>query len=234
MQERTSYMLKVVAFDLDDTLYPEDLYVQGGLHAVASYIEHTFKINRNLIYKQLLAAKDKNPRDKVFDTVLSKYNFYNSFITEDLIRKYRSQALSITLYPGVKKLLDSLKKKYVLALITDGLTVVQMKKIKHLKIDTYFNYIYCTQDEGVQEGKPDTKFFQKLLDDASISSLEAIYIGNDPQKDFLGPKKLGIRTIRVLQGRYGGEEVISGAEPTFTIQKIKNVEKLLNDIKNED
>jgi len=227
-------MLKVVAFDFDDTLYPESLYVQGGLHAVSSYIEHAFQISSNLIYRQLLTEKNKNPRGKVFDAVLSNYSFYSPLLIEDLIREYRSQMLSITLYSGVKKLLDSLKKKYVLALITDGLTVVQMRKIKHLKIDAYFNYIYCIQDEGAQKGKQDTKFFQKLLNDVSISPLEAIYIGNDPQKDFLGPKKLGMRTIRVLQGRYRGEEVISGAEPTFTIQKIKNVEKLLNNIKNED
>lgn len=227
-------MLKLVAFDFDDTLYPEYLYVQGGLRAVASYIEHAFKIDRNLIYEQLLAEKDKNPRSKIFDAVLSKYSFYSSSIIQDLIREYRSQVLSMTLYPGVKKLLDSLKKKYILALITDGLTVVQMRKIKHLKIDAYFNYIYCTQDEGAQKGKPNTKFFHKLLNDASVSPLDTIYIGNDPQKDFLGPKKLGIKTIRVLQGRYGEEEAILGAEPTFTIQKIKNVEKLLDDIKNEN
>jgi putative hydrolase of the HAD superfamily len=224
-------MLKLVAFDFDDTLYSENLYVQGGLYAVASYIGHAFQINHNLIYKQLLIEKNKNPRGKIFSEVLSKYSFYNSSITKDLIREYRSQTLFIALYPGVKKLLDSLKKKYVLALITDGLTVVQMRKIKHLKIDAYFNYIYCTQDEGVRKGKPDTKFFQKMLNDAYILPQEAIYIGNDPQKDFLGPKKLGIRTIRVLQGRYRGEEAICGAEPTFTIQKIKNVEKLLNNIK---
>jgi len=220
-------LIKVIIFDLDDTLYLERTFVESGFKAVAEYIEKKFKSKKKDFFKVLIDILDKEGRGHIFDTALKKYDLYNKNLVDKLVEVYRSNKPNIKLYPGTKSLLSSLKRKYKLALITDGLGYVQRNKVKALEIEKFFDLIIYTDEEGKDKSKPNLYSFRKVLKHFNISLKEAIYIGDDPHKDFIGAKKLGIKTIRVLQGRYKDIRGEKEFEADYNISKLTEIKNLL-------
>ena len=45
--------IKIIIFDLDDTLYEERTFVESGFRAVAEYLEKHFKINKKELFEDL-------------------------------------------------------------------------------------------------------------------------------------------------------------------------------------
>jgi len=218
-------IIKVIIFDLDDTLYPERSFVENGFKTVAEYVQKKFKVEKKKFFKVLIKDLEKEGRGHTFDTTLRKYNLYSKELIDRLIKVYRFHKTNIKLYPGVKNLLNSLKRKYKLALITDGLGYVQRNKIKILNLEDFFDFIICTDDYN--KGKPSSYSFKKVLEYFNISPKEAIYIGDDPYKDFLGPKKIGIKTARVLQGKYKDIKKKKEFEADHNISKLIEIKNLL-------
>ena len=225
-------MLKLLAFDLDDTLYPESEYVRGGFRTVSTYMQKKHKIDANEFYKKLISTKNLSPSAKVFDIVLENYQLKDRKLVEKLIKLYRSQTLKLKLFPGIRSMLKKFKKKYILALVTDGKKVVQDRKLNYLRILDYFDTIFYTLDLGNNFKKPSEQPFKQLLHAYRIKPQEALYIGNDPNKDFIGAKKAGIRTIRVNQGFYKDKAKGEVNDADFTIGSIKELPSLIMKIEN--
>jgi len=220
-------LIKVIIFDLDDTLYPERDFVKSGFRKVAEYIEKKFKIKKKEFFKTLIDVLNEEERGHIFDTALKKYDLYNKNLVDKLVEVYRFHKPNIKLYPGTKNLLNSLKKKYKLALITDGLGYVQQNKVKALTVENLFDSIIYTDNCDKEKFKPNPYTFKKALAHFNLSSREAIYIGDDPHKDFIGAKKLGIRTVRVLQGRYKDIRKEKEFEADCNINKLGEIKNLL-------
>jgi len=219
--------IKLIIFDLDDTLYPERTFVESGFEAVAKCIEKEFKIRKKEFFRILLDILKKEGRGQIFDTALRKYDLYNKNLVDKLVEVYRSHKPTIKPYSGAKSLLNSFKKKYKLALITDGLGYVQRNKVKALTIENLFDLIIYTDDYSEKKSKPDLYSFRKAIEHLNVSPREAIYIGDNPHKDFMGAKKLGIKTIRVLQGRYKDIRREKEFEADYNIRKLTEIKNLL-------
>jgi len=220
-------LIKVIIFDLDDTLYEERTFVESGFKEVAGYIEGKFKIKKKEFFKILLNIFLKKRRRYIFGIALKKYNLYSKKLVDRMVNIYRYRKPRIKPHLGVINLLNSLKKKYHLALITDGLGYVQRNKVKALNIERFFDLIIYTDDYGKKKSKPDLYSFRKVLKHSNISPEEAIYIGDDPHKDFIGVKKLGIKTIRVLQGRYKDIKAKKDFEADYNVNKLTEIRRLL-------
>ena len=225
-------MLKLLIFDLDDTLYPEIDYVRGGFRTVSTYMQKKYKIDANEFYRKLISTKSLSPSAKVFDIVLENYQLKDRKLVEKLIKLYRAQTLKLKLFPGVRSMLEKFKKKYILALVTDGKKVVQHRKLKYLKIIDYFDSVLYTLDLGDNFKKPSELSFKQLLYSYGIKPHEALYIGNDPNKDFIGAKKAGIKTIRVNQGFYKDKAKVEFNDADFMIGSIKELPSLIMKIEN--
>ncbi|MFW5792818.1 MAG: HAD family hydrolase [Bacteroidota bacterium] len=57
----------------------------------------------------------------------------------------------------------------------------------------FFDKIYASKNIAYE--KPDSRFYQYILDDLKINANEVIMIGNDYIKDICGAKNLGISTV---------------------------------------
>lgn len=222
-------MLKLLAFDLDDTLYSERIYIQEGFKLVSAYMRKSHGIDAKEFYKKLASAKKLTPSGKIFDIVLQNYQLDKKLVKK-LIEEYRSQSLRIRLYPGVRSTLKALSKKYALAVVTDGKKVVQYRKLKHLKITKYFDTILYTLDLGKNFAKPSDLAFRQLLKAHKLKPQEALYIGNNPDKDFIGAKKIGMRTVRINQGVYKGITTDKLTDADFTIKNIKDLPSLISSL----
>ena len=222
---------KIVAFDLDDTLYDESKFVKSGFKKVADYVGAKFLINKKEFYSFLIRILEENGRGCVFDLALKKYNIYKKGEVIVLIKVYRRHKPKIMPYLGVSAMLRRLKKIYKIVLITDGDGTVQRNKVNSLNIRNLFDAIIYTSDYGKGKEKPSAFSLKKILKKFKKSPYEMIYIGDDPNKDFIGAKKIGIKTIRVFQGRCMHLKTDKKHQADYKTDKVVNIERILSKIK---
>lgn len=222
-------LIKVIIFDLDNTIYGEENFVKNGFLAAAKLMGGRFKINKKEFFKSLNNVFREKGRGRVFDIVLKKYNIYDKNLMHELVRAYHNNGLKLKPYPGAINLLSFLKSDYKIALLTDASGHVQRKKINALGIKDFFDLIVYTDDYN--KPKPDIFCFKKILKRFKALPEETVMIGDDIFKDFPGAKKLGIKTIRVLQGEYKNIKPPSNFfEPDYNVKNVKSTVKILNKI----
>lgn len=190
-------MIKLVAFDLDDTLYNEKDFVFGAFKEVAKYISLKHNLSSESLYEDMIAILKMYGRGKIFNIICKKYNIDENIMA--LVQVYRNSKPKLNLYEDSIEILDKLKGKYKLGLITDGFASVQWNKIMSLNIEDNFDKIIVTDDLGKQYWKPNTLAFNIMKDSFKLSSKECIYIGDNPNKDFIGAKAAGYKTIRIIR-----------------------------------
>jgi len=193
-------MFTTVIFDLDDTLYDEIDYCRSGFHAVSRHLAESCKITADKIFDTLWQQFTAGNHTKTFNAALENLgiSFDDIFIAK-LVDVYRSHTPEITLPPDSKTVLEQLAGKYVLGLLTDGFLPAQQLKVRALGIEKYFKCIIYTEQLGRQFWKPSPAGFQKLLESLNENSQNAVYIADNPQKDFIAPNDLGILTVRIIR-----------------------------------
>ncbi len=196
-------MSKAIIFDLDDTLYDERSFVESGFKAVAGEVERRLGIDKEEFLRLLNEILEQEGRGHVFDTALEHYNLYSQSLVYDLVEVYRSHKPEIEPHPDVVPALQTLRKEgKKLAIITDGIAEVQRNKVRALRIEELFELIIYSDDYGRDYWKPNPFSFQKAVEYFQIQGKEAIYVGDDPSKDFQGANQFGLTTVRIMRGQH--------------------------------
>jgi len=222
--------IKALLFDLDDTLYEEKQFVSSGFNKVAEFVEAKFKIDKGLFYKILIDIFDKGKRGNIFNLALEKANIiYDENIIHLMVKTYREHNPKINLDKEIRSLLIKLGSIYSLGIITDGYFEVQKKKVQALKLDELFDSIIYTDEYGKEYWKPDVLGYKVALKDLQVSPKQAIYIGDNPHKDFIGAKKIGIITVRIFcEGReYSNIRLDKNYEADYEVKKLSEITNLL-------
>ena len=189
--------LQAILFDLDDTLYPEREYVLSGFRAVADWAEHHLGIPSQRGCEQLTELFERGVRGNTFDRWLSGYGLNDPEKVADLVRVYRDHEPHIRLFPDAVDVLPKLHKEYRLGLVSDGYHEVQRRKIASLAIENYFDVIVLSDSLGRNFWKPSPKPFHVALAKLGINAEDAVYVGDNPEKDFLGARHAGLRSVRI-------------------------------------
>jgi len=192
--------IKAILFDLDDTLYEESTFVASGFWAVAAHLAERFGVDRQKAFSDMMTVLTTEGRGKIFDRVLERYGLYSPYLVAALVRVYRSHMPSISLYPDVELTFWTLKENGVkLGIITDGLHVVQKRKVTALGLQDLVDIIIYTDELGGEYWKPHPASFYRAVSMLGVESSEAAYVGNDPAKDFAGPNSVGMLSIHICR-----------------------------------
>lgn len=97
------------------------------------------------------------------------------------------------LFEGTIELLDYLKSKYHLHIITNGFEEVQTLKMKKSGILNYFDQLITSESVGVK--KPNPKVFHFALEKANASPEYSIMIGDNLEADIQGALNVGMKVI---------------------------------------
>jgi putative hydrolase of the HAD superfamily len=180
-------------FDLDDTLYLERDYVYSGFQAVGDWLY----INRDISDFCDSAWKlfESGHRGNIFDLVLKKKEIKEDGLINLMVWEYRNHMPNIRLLPDAEEFISQVPF-HNLAIITDGYSVTQWKKIKALNLESKIEQIIVTDDLGQDYWKPNPKAF--TIVEKELSPKRCVYIADNPNKDFKAPKELGwLPSIRV-------------------------------------
>lgn len=190
--KKYTHDLDAVIFDLDDTLYPEMEYVRSGYHAVAGLFPELTDMENRLWMMFCRNAP-------AIDETLKSYHILTDDNRRRCLRAYRWQKPDIHLYDGVYPMLVRLREKNLhLGLITDGRPEGQRAKIAALKIEPLFDEIIITDElGGIEFRKPNEKAFVLMCRRLGVQYSRAAYVGDNMNKDFIAPGKLGMKSMMV-------------------------------------
>lgn len=182
--------IKVVVFDLDDTLYSEKEYVRSGYHEIAKILPFI----KNVEDKLWNFFENKK---SAIDELLISENCYSDDLKNKCLETYRNQEPSLHLYPGVEDMLIKLRTQgFKLGMITDGRPEGQRAKLKSLDIEKYFDKIIITDElGGIEYRKPNSLSYTIMKDFFNCDYKVMIYVGDNLRKDFISPQNFGMKYI---------------------------------------
>jgi len=224
-------MIKTVIFDLDDTLYNEIDYCKSGFHAVAAFLaEQHDSPPADCVFDAFWKQFSEGNRKTIFNAVLDQFGIaFDDSLIRKLVEVYRTHVPKITLPDDSRDVLDQLKTKYTLALLTDGFLPAQQLKVQALGIEKYFKSIIYTEQLGRDFWKPSTAGFEKLLQILNAKPQNTAYVADNRKKDFIAPNKLGFFTVQLIRPARlhtkSSEE--PDAAPQYVIDKISELPALL-------
>jgi len=198
--------IKHVFFDLDHTLWDFDR--NSGL-AFAKI----FEINAiDILYDDFLEVYSPinfqywkwYREERVTKTQLRYGRFKKTFdkmgvkVTDDIINKLSDDYIKYLpdhnfLFDGAIELLDYLKPKYKLHIITNGFEEVQNTKMNRSGLAPYFNTITTSESAGVK--KPHSKIFELAMQRAGAIVQNSIMIGDTYEADIVGAQNIGMKAI---------------------------------------
>lgn len=192
-------MITAVVLDLDDTLYDETDYCRSGFQAVARFLVR-FSTNAcaDDVFACLWGHFTAGNRTRTFNAALEQLAIApDENLIRQLIELYRTHRPTLTLPPDSRDVLETLKQRYTLALLTDGFLPAQRLKVEALGIAPYFETIVYTEDLGRACWKPSPVGFERLIETLDIPPEHVAYVGDNETKDFIAPNRLGMLTIQV-------------------------------------
>ena len=202
-------MIKHIFFDLDRTLWDFETNSHETLlelcndynlkkKGILNYEEfiNTYKIHNKKLCGLYRVNKisQKYLRRERFQRTLTDFGINDFNLSEKIGEDYiiicpRKNKL----YPFAIEILDYLKEKYILHIITNGFDKTQHTKLKHANLTPYFNQIITSEKTGVK--KPNPAIFNHAINLAKATKEESIYIGDDLVVDILACQNFGIDGI---------------------------------------
>lgn len=225
--------LRAIVFDLDDTLYPERAYVLSGFQAVATWAEEHLGIPATQAFAELHQLFDEGVRGDTFNRWLESHGLQPDNWVPQMVQIYREHHPHIEPYPEVPGLLQSLRLRYRLGLVTDGHPEVQKRKLAALGLASWFDTLVFSDEWGREAWKPNSRPFEIALERLGTSGPEAVYVADNPTKDFLGARQVSMWTVRVRRpdGLYSHLEPLSSEHaPDAEIETLDLLEAILAQI----
>ncbi len=230
--------VRLVAFDLDDTLYPERAFVRTGFRAVSDFLLAEGRAERPL-FEAFETAYEAGVRGDTFDRVLAEAGLDP---TDRLIRRcieiYRERTgpggvtlPALELHPDAARVLDVLAKAGLRrALISDGPLAAQKVKVAALCLEEVLDLIVLTDRWGRAFWKPHPRAFVEVARTAGVAPVACVYVADNPAKDFDGPAAAGWRPsihIRRPGGVYAHLEPAADGRVAATVETLDDVPDLL-------
>lgn len=195
-----------IFFDLDHTLWDFDKNSEISYGIIFDKLAINVDLNDFLtVYKQIniglwkLFREDKIDKETLrYKRLRDTFDAIETKVTDEIINKIADEYIfylskQTHLLEGAEGLLEYLKPKYKLHIITNGFQEVQVGKLNNTDLIRYFDVVVNSEMAGVK--KPSPKIFELALELASVEKENAIMIGDSYEADVLGALDIGLDAI---------------------------------------
>ncbi|MEM1988361.1 MAG: HAD family hydrolase [Candidatus Woesearchaeota archaeon] len=201
-------MIKALLFDLDNTLYDYEICHNFAMKAVYNEFKKIYKCNyeefekiydeaKQKIHLELSGSASEHNRIIYFQRIFENLN---KVVSVDEILTlydvyYKAFFKRMKPYPYVTNALKLLKNNYKLAIVTNLLSEIQLRKLKVLKLSKYFDVFVSSEEAGREKPHPD--IYLLALHKLEVLAKEAVMIG-DSTNDIEGAKHLQIVALKFV------------------------------------
>jgi len=201
MSQSNESSIKVLSFDLDDTLwpcFPTIIYAERQLHQWLSknvpVIAERYDVyqlrekRRDLLKAHPELAHDMTAlRIRSLEELAEEFNLSDDWIQTafDVFYTARQQ---VTLFDDVKPMLDVLNQEFTMVSLTNGNANPVMTGIAH-----WFDFSLNAAGVGKLKSEPD--IYRQVHERAGIQPAQMVHIGDDPLYDIAGAKSAGSAAI---------------------------------------
>ena len=190
--------IKGVVFDLDNTLLDFMKMKQVAVRsAIRGMIEAGLEIDEKKSFEDIITLYEKIgwENQKVFDVFLENSigHVDNKFLAAGIVAYRRAREANLLAYPNVNKTLIELTKLGMkLAVVSDAPSREAWMRIYYLNLYHFFDAVITFDDSG--ERKPSAIPFEMALKKLGLEPQSSLMIGDWPERDVVGAKKIGMRT----------------------------------------
>jgi len=231
MTEGKTY--RAISFDADDTLFDYPRAERAAVRAclrefriplglgkfIASYRRHN---------KEVWQAFERGETDQATLRVQRFRLLAAEFGLPDLpverLSAFYLEALADQpqLFPGALATVRALAKKYPLALITNGIALVQNKRFGASPITRYFRAVVISEEVGI--AKPDPRIFAPALEAVGVAARDVLYVGDSVTSDMAAARNAGMDFCWL---NTEGKPVPAGHKARFVISHVKELPTIL-------
>ncbi|MBI3300272.1 MAG: HAD-IA family hydrolase [Elusimicrobia bacterium] len=197
-------MIRGVIFDIDNTLTDFMRTKRMAVDvAVEMMIDAGLKVDKTAFVEKIfeLYWKEGVEDQRIFDKILQKEfgRIDIKILAAGIVGYRRSKAGSLALYPHVTVTLFELLKMGIRStVLSDAPKLEVWLRIVGLGIHNYFDHVIASEDYGVK--KPDQIPFRKALEVLGTKAEETLMVGDWPDRDIVGAKKIGLKTAWAKYG----------------------------------
>ena len=194
-----------VFFDLDHTIYDFDknaeltffqVFEELNLNISNDFMKYFKPIND--YYWDRLAKNEITPNQLRFGRLKDTFNEMHIEIADEMILQIANMFIENLpnynhVFDGSYEILDYLKERYRLHIITNGPDKVQELKLKNANLNQYFCTVTNSELAGVK--KPDPEIFEYALKLGNVKAEHSLMIGDNLVADIQGALNVGMQVI---------------------------------------
>ncbi|MFT7220193.1 MAG: HAD superfamily hydrolase (TIGR01549 family) [Candidatus Azotimanducaceae bacterium] len=225
--------IKVVAFDLDDTLWHVHPVIVNAEKRLATWLKQhaaDFQYDASEMRELRIEVLTKDPslgyRLTAMRTALIKLSLSRSGYSDQQAASLAGGAMEefliarndVTFFEGALAAIEVLAGTYQLGALSNG-----NADIKRLGLQQYFSFAFSAEAVGAPKPAPD--LFRAALEHTGVSPDQMVYVGDDPEKDVDAANRLGLRTVWLkTEARPGPAETL----PHQTIEDIRELPEAIS------
>lgn len=219
-------------FDADGTLFAYDGAEEEALQKVFAHYQLPLNEEMAAAYKRINQAMWARLEEQTITLLQLRWQRFADLFTElsigldaqEFSRTYLNYlGQSAHLIPGTQEVLEQLHGKYNLAIITNGITDVQLSRIKLSGLERFFPQVFISEAIGVF--KPASGFFDAVFEGIGRPPKEQVLvIGDSLSSDMAGGVGYGLDTCWYNPN---GQENVNGYPITYEISDLGQLLEIL-------
>ncbi len=211
-----------ILFDLDGTLWDFHANSRSTLEVLfeENRLQHYLNCDFEAYYKSYYRINDHYWalfRDNKIDKNELRYGRFNASLKAfhydnlDLAKVMNEAYLLLSPYKtklidGTLDLLQYLKTKYTLHIVTNGFPEVQHIKMKNSGLLPYFQEMFISEEIGYN--KPDKKIFEHIFEKLNTTASDCIMIGDSWEADIIGAKNVEMDYIYLAKEKQDQNSIL--------------------------
>ena len=222
-----------IFFDLDHTLWDFEknsaltfrkILPEAGVNLEFNkFIECYSPINAR--YWKLYREERVSKSDLRYSRLKDTFDALNYEVQDEVINflseEYINQLANFNhLFDGTFEILEYLKEKYQLHIITNGFEEVQSLKMRKSGIIDFFKEVITSESVGVK--KPNPKFFNYAIEKANAKPEISMMIGDNLEADIIGALDVGMNVIH-----YNSEELADIPQNIRSVHHLLEIKQYL-------
>lgn len=227
-----SHRIKVISFDLDDTLWPCLPVIRHAENTLFEWLSENVpaitarysidqlheKRKQHLLENPALAHDLSECRRQSFLQLAEELALGDDWV-ETAFQVFYDARQKVTLYDDVAPALDELGRDFELVSLTNG-----NADASRTGIDRWFRLSLNSAMVGKQKSHPD--IYQQVQREFNIEPGQMMHIGDDPLHDIRGAQLAGVTAVWI--NRDGQHWQQSEFSPDATIAGLHQVSEILN------